>query len=603
MRNTQRHIITPEGRPLAATSAIATALVVAIASAGEAAAQPTPTTTTTTTATAGASSPPAAPIGNSCPSLYVFGVQGPEETSPGADPASDTGMLGQVFGPMRAAVDQALVRRVYIPYRQPQSPASGTSGTATGSVSGARTGPNAGTNVDAAVAATLKDLTDAATGVLSACPDTMLAATGYAEGARVVSRFAAAVKTSPATGGAGIPAAKISGIVLFADPDRAPGTPVLPGRVDLRTPLAPPALAGHDTHTRTITLSDPRLSGGGITAAREPTTTTPGTAGANSSPSSRPTADYGPLAGRVVSFCATGDLTCDAPANGALLQVVHNIAARANLTDPLQAIGAIAAGLASTVFNTTVTVFNNDVTGTRSRDLNYQPQQTISQRLAAASDPGAAQPGVADAITALLRVGMIGLDAATTLAKTVLTPDTIAALITAGVTNPAAAAATLGAKLATAAVQLVPPDAPTRLTKIAFDTIGALVSDNRDLFDLSVLARYSDTIGRRQTYNTSPATPDGTPATQVAANWFAALARDLADAGHQGGQPPRTSTSTPPSVAKPSTSTTSPGPTTPGTSAPRTPAPTAPTPATTAPPSTTPPAATKTTTGERPPSS
>ncbi len=521
-------------RRTAAVGAAATALVVAVTGAGTAAAQPSSSTAT-------------APIGDTCPALYVLGVQGPQETSPGADPNADSGMLGQVFGPMLAASDPTLIRRVYIAYSQPPAETA----TPTTGVTGTPHEPGTtGSAVESAVTATLGEVTDTAADVLTACPDTLLAAAGYAEGARVVSRFANMVAAG--RGGTRIPTDKIAGIALFADPDRTPAAPVLPGRPDLTSPLAPPPLSGHHRHSTEITLSNPRPSGGGVTATRDTTATGTGT-GAGTGTGN----DYGPLAGRVVNFCAPGDLTCDAPANGALLQVVHNIATRANLTDPLAAIGAIAQGLASTVFNTTVSVFNNDITGTRAPTLDYRPQQTISQRLADASDPTRSQPGVADAITALLRVGMIGIDATTTIAKTVLTPDTIAALIAAGVTNPAAAA-TLSAKLATAAVQLVPPDAPTRLTRIAFDTISELVSDNRDLFDLSVLSKYSDTIGRRQAYDTSPAAPDGTPATAVTANWFTALARDLAEAGHHGGQPSRTTASTPSSTGT-STSTTTTG--------------------------------------------
>src|SRR4051794_9239594 len=55
------------------------------------------------------------PIGPKCPALYVFGVQGGDESSPDAQVSSDSGALGQVFGPLSAKAGE-LVQRSYIPF-------------------------------------------------------------------------------------------------------------------------------------------------------------------------------------------------------------------------------------------------------------------------------------------------------------------------------------------------------------------------------------------------------------------------------------------------------------------------------------------------------
>ena len=53
-----------------------------------------------------------------CPDLYVLGMQGTTESSPGAPVKVDTGMLSNIMGPMldQARELGASVDRAYVPY-------------------------------------------------------------------------------------------------------------------------------------------------------------------------------------------------------------------------------------------------------------------------------------------------------------------------------------------------------------------------------------------------------------------------------------------------------------------------------------------------------
>ncbi|MFR9769378.1 cutinase family protein [Nocardia sp. SC052] len=455
------------------------------------------------------------PLGTACPVLYAFGVQGSEEAAPEAGLNSDSGALGQVFGPLAAAAGD-LVQRAYIPY---------------GYVSDGSALP-----YEAAVSAAGERLEQMAAEVVARCPNTKIAAAGYAHGAPAVSRFAERV----GTGNARIRPDSIAAIALLANPNRATNTPVLPGRPDSTTPSAAPGTTGH--RVATISLLNQPLTGAGITAALTASS------------------DYAALTGRVADLCVAGDATCDTPPGHNLATTAANIAARSDLHDPIAAISIIAEALTTTVFTTAVGVINEDLTGTSLDQLSYQPTKPLGQRLAEASTPGAAPPGPSEALAALFKIGTIGLNAVVTVARKVFTPATITELATVGLANPWAAVASLGAKLATAVVELVPPQTASRWVNEAFDAITSTVTDHQQLYTLAAAAQYSDTSGRHGSYRTTPVTSTGRSALAATADWFTAVARDLAATGSPPAAPQSTApwTSSAPTTA-PATSTAVPG--------------------------------------------
>ncbi|WP_435592127.1 cutinase family protein [Nocardia sp. bgisy118] len=445
---------------------------------------------------------PDVPMGKTCPSLYVLGVQGGQESSPGVASTSDSGALGQVFGPMAAAAGE-LVQRAYVPY---------------GRESGRAQPP-----YDEAITAAAEQLEQMASEVLTRCPTTKIAAAGYAHGAPAVSTFAHHV----GTGTARVSADQVAAIALLANPDRAASTAVLPGSGST-TPSAAPGMAGEKVSA--ITLTNPALAGAGITAA--------------------PPQNYGALTGRVADLCVPGDATCDTPTGSPLVTTVANIAARSDLRDPIAAISTVVQSLSATVYTTAVGVVNEDLTGTSLDQLSYQPEKTLGERIAQASQPNSTPPGPHEALAALFRIGSIGLNAVISVAQRVFTPATVAELATVGLANPWAAVAALGAKLAGAVVELVPPQTASRWVNDAFTAITSTITDPGELYTLSASAQYSDTTGRHGSYRSVPATPQGRSTFAVTADWFTAAARDLAatTGGSGAATPkplPRLTTSTP----------------------------------------------------------
>ncbi|BDT92367.1 hypothetical protein IFM12275_23430 [Nocardia sputorum] len=457
-----------------------------------------------------------APIGANCPVLYAFGVQGSEEAAPDAGVSSDSGALGQMFGPLSAAAGD-LVQRAYVPY--------------------GRTSDGTALPYDSAITAAAERLEHVAADVVARCPNTKIAAAGYAQGAPAVSRFAERV----GAGNARLSPDNIAAIALLANPNRATKTPVLPGRPGSTSPSAAPGTTGQ--RVATISLLNQPLTGAGIAA---PPTPSSGSAA---------------LAGRVAELCVAGDATCDTPRGHSLATTAANIAARSDLRDPIAAISTIAEALTTTVFTTAVGVINEDVTGTSLDQLSYQPAKPLGQRLAEASTPGAALPGPSEALAALFKIGTIGLNAVVTVARKVFTTATIAELATVGLANPWAAVAGLGAKLATAVVELVPPQTASRWVNEAFDAITSTVTDHQQLYTLAASAQYSDTSGRHGSYRTTSVTPTGRSALAATADWFTAVARDLAATGSPPAAPQSTaaSTSSAPATA-PVSSTPVPGP-------------------------------------------
>ncbi|MDE1675600.1 hypothetical protein PWJ90_39260, partial [Nocardia gipuzkoensis] len=89
-------------------------------------------------------------------------------------------------------------------------------------------------------------------------PATALAVVGFSQGAQVVSEFARAV----GAGEGPVPPERVAGIALYSDPDRAPGSPVIPGRPGQLTPDPAPGTSGAAVSGVAITTAP--AAGGGI---------------------------------------------------------------------------------------------------------------------------------------------------------------------------------------------------------------------------------------------------------------------------------------------------------------------------------------------------
>ncbi|WP_225730473.1 MULTISPECIES: cutinase family protein [unclassified Nocardia] len=341
------------------------------------------------------------------------------------------------------------------------------------------------------------------------CPNTAFAIVGYSQGSHVASMFVQEV----GQGHGVVPAEKIAAAALFADPTRNPNAPLFPGAPGRDRPEPAPGTAG-DAVRALPALPQPTATGGGIGPQRDVAT------------------DFGALTGRVASWCTVGDLACDAPSGAPILRVVTNIVGQSDLHDPLTALRSVSEALAFTAFKTTVNVVDQDVSGTSLASLSLNPRESLSQRMAEASDPRTAVDPSA-VIRALFKVATIGLNAVSTVARSVLTPGNIAEMVSAGMVNPAAGLAVLGAKVAAAVTELIPPATTSRLVQQAFTAIEQNALDNKDLLDLATWSKFSNTISAHMSYQTTPVAA-GATAASATVDWLVALAEDLA-AAHSGG--------------------------------------------------------------------
>ena len=448
-----------------------------------------------------------------CPDLYVLGMQGTTESSPDAPVKVDTGMLSNIMGPMldQARELGASVDRAYVPYP--------------GSFGGLT--PGGSRSYVESVTEGEENLSLAAKKVLEQCPSAKLAVVGYSQGAHAASNFLRSV----GQGTGAVPAGVVAAGALFGAPTRSPGSGLFPG-TSQSAPSPVPGTTGETVNAlSSVAFTAPE--GGGIGPVADLTT------------------DYGTLSGRVSSWCQTGDLACDAPANAPIVRAVVNVAGQVEVGgDPFVAVATVGRALASTAFTTAVDVVNEDIAAPKNalEAVSIQPKKTISQRLAEASDPRATPPTGQEVTTALMKVGLIGLNAAVTVAKKVLTPETIAAVAAVGLANPAAAFGVLAAKTIGVLPELVPPTTSQRLVRQAFQVVANEVKANRDAFGLVAMTTLRNVAAEHGSYGSVPATAGGQAPTRFVASWLAAAAADL-DAA-------TSSTSTSMSTAKTVTSTT-----------------------------------------------
>ncbi|MFE3989329.1 cutinase family protein [Nocardia tengchongensis] len=435
-----------------------------------------------------------------CPALFALGIQGTGESSPDAAVTTDTGMLSEVFRPMMAeAADAGLVDRAYVPYEASFGGVIAVSTTTyTQSVNGG-----------------LERLRSMAKQVVDRCPNARLAIAGYSQGAHVASVFAQEVGTGKGT----VPAEKIAAVALFGDPNRNANAPLFPGKPDQKLPTAAPGTDGKTV----AALGDP------------PATKT--ASGAGIAPDSSTLENFGSLVGRVAEFCTEGDLACDTPVGAPLVRTVANIAGQVEISggDPIGSLKSIAEALAFTSIKTATSVVNKDISGTSLTDLSYQPQKSISQRIADASNPYN-QVDIPGAFQALLKVGTIAINSIVAVVKDILTPGNIAEIATAGLANPIAGLAVFGAKLVGAAANLVPPTTISRLTTQAFSAVTQNVTDNKDLLDITTWVRYWNTA-QKHDYSHAQGAGFGASPTDWVGKWFAAVAHDLSSTATPGATP------------------------------------------------------------------
>ncbi len=468
-----------------------------------------------------------------CPLLFAVGVQSPGQAADGTPMDVDSGLVGEVLRPL-VTREQGEFARAYVRMRP------------TGHGVSSGRGP---TPFQASLAETTTALSQITAETYDRCPGTRLAIVADAQAAQPAAAFAEQV----GAGGGPVPAEAVAAVALFADSARPAGAPLLPGAASNDGADPTPRTDSRAVTTLALLPQQPLTGAGIATAAAEVSGTD--TAEPSSPDRRSGSRDYGALAGRVASFCIAGDLVCDTTPRAPVATVVANVTQSVSEAggDPLRALAAVTQALAFTTIKTAVSVVNEDVGGQSLSSLQLSPQVSLAQRVAEASDPRTPLDLHA-ALQAVVKVGSIALNSVATVAKTVLTPANLAEIAAAGLANPAAGLAALGAKLAEALPQLIPPAAATRLVRQAFDSLVTTVTDNAALIDTTTWVRYSEALARAGAYTTVPVSSDGRSPVAVTVAWLTALLDELAHAAtptHVGPSTPGP-TRTAPSIEPPS---------------------------------------------------
>lgn len=472
----------------ASIATVATVAVLAVTSTGAATAAAQSTTTT-------------AAESSNCAPLHLVIANGTTQSSEHAAPDQDGGFGSTIAIPAMLAANSdsknPLLDRTYISYSASFGGKPGDQSKATYEKSVAQ----GITNTKTELARIAKD-----------CPSQKVFLTGHSQGGQVMSTLAREI----GAGRGPIPADRVAGVALFSDPTRSVGAPIF-GSAKQSAPAAVPGSKGAEVAKVQIAATE-TPDGGGIASS---------TAGAES---------FGSLRTRTASFCSAGDLSCDTPADAPLARMVANIGGQSILDpqDPVGIVTTIGTALGQSVLYTGASVINDNI-DFNSASGTFQVKQsksTVLNRMVRYSDPKNHKEGVNESIEALTKIAGMGIGAAVTIAKDLLSPASIVQIAAAGVAGPQAAVAVLGARFAQAAVKLVPPVTLENTVKLAFNEIQKDVTDNKGLFRMAVDTSYWQTVEKHGgSYETAPTGTTGESAVELTKNWIVAAAQDITSSG------------------------------------------------------------------------
>lgn len=473
----QARRLTP--RLLAATAA----LTIVVSASGVAAAQPSTTT-------------PARGDGGDCSVLHLVVVPGTTEIDENSSPDTDSGFFSRVTVPaMRDANsgDSPALSRSYVPY-----PAS------FGGKPGDRSTVPYAQSVDIGVENTQNMISD----IAARCPGTKFFVSGYSQGGEAASQ----VLRSIGAGDGPIPAEELAGGALFSDPTRAEGEDIIGSGASAPAPA--PGTDGAAVDTVTLAPATVAPAGGGIAP-------TPKISG------------FGEVSDRVASYCTAGDLACDTPANAPAAKLVASIAGQSSMDtrDPVRILTDVSTAVGRTALMTGASVVNDNIEFDDAAgrfEVNSAPE-TVLSKMAKYSDPSATstEEMIDEAVGAVTKIAGMAIGAAITVAKDVITPETIGQLATVGLTNPPAALGLLAAKVATSAVKLVPPATIDSAVDVAFKEVSNTIDENAGLAQLVTDTSYWNTATKHSSYDSVPVGSKGETPVELTVRWIVALAADL----------------------------------------------------------------------------
>lgn len=382
-------------------------------------------------------------------------------------------------------------------------------------------------------------LTQVAHRVVTQCPNTKLAVLGQGQAGHLASFFASEV----GKGKAAVKDKNIAFAATISDPTRAEGQPLFPGAPGLSAPESwGKASANPVKNSTKSTTSEPATS---ISLFADLATVP---AGAGIKPEMQRISDFGSLKGRVAQFCVEGDLSCSAPVNAALGRAAMAINEQSGADfsrDPLSAANLTAQAFSATAATGVAKHAAKDWKGDTLASISPTGEHSVSQRLEQAASPEIRssmstrnsakdkETSVAeDSLEALARGGSIGVSAVTTVATDILDDDTIASLITAGITGGATSpivGTTMAAKAGKSALKLVPPNSLGTRAKSIFTAATNDIKDNADLPELIASAKTWDVLTTQDGYRNVSISSEGKSVVDVLGDWTASAAKDLAE--------------------------------------------------------------------------
>ncbi|UPU46246.1 MULTISPECIES: cutinase family protein [Rhodococcus] len=464
---------------------------------------PTPSSTTTTSSTTSASA-----ADSGCTPLHLLLVNGTTDSSPDAPTDTDGGFFSQVAIPALVEANgdngkKGVIDRSYVNYS---------------ASFGGKPGDQSKDTYEQSVQMGITNATAMLTDLASKCPDTHVFVGGYSQGAQVAS----ALSREIGAGEGPISADRFAGAALFSDPTRPAGSPVFA------------------SSSQTAPAAAPGAKGDSVESVQVAATATP--AGGGIAPETTGERSFGKVADRVASFCTAGDLACDTPADAPLARMVANIAGQSSMDtqDPVSILTSVGTALGQSVIYTGASVVNDNINfDSKAGAFTVKDSSTtVLNRMVAYSDPSKRQDGISEAVAAVTKIAGMGIAAAVTVAKDVLSPQSITQIAAAGVAGPQAAIGVLGAKVLNATVKLVPPATIDKTVSLAFNEVKSGFADNKGLAKMATDAAYWDTIAKHGSYTTTPVGTGGQTPVELATDWILALAHDLT--GDQvGGNAPR----------------------------------------------------------------
>ncbi len=473
--------------------AVTAALTIVVSASGVAAAQPSATPTPSGSATTSRTS-----TDGDCPVLQLLVVPGTTEIDENTSPDTDSGFFSRLTVPaMRDANsgDGPALDRKYVPY-----PAS------FGGKPGDRSSVPYAQSVDIGAENTTTMISD----IAARCPDSKFFISGYSQGGEAASKVLRAI----GAGQGPIPADDLAGGALFSDPTRAEGEDVIAGGGSTPAPAPGTDGAAVDTVRLAPAVAAAAPAGGGIAP-------TPKIAG------------FGAVSDRVASYCTAGDLACDTPVDAPAAKLVASIAGQSSMDtrDPVRILTDVSTAVGRTALMTGASVINDniDFDSKAGRFEVNSSSETVLSKMAKYSDPSATSTDemIDEAVGAVTKIAGMAIGAAITVAKDVITPETIGQLATVGLTNPPAALGILATKVLSSAVKLVPPATIDSAVDVAFKEVSNTIDENSGLAQLVTDTSYWNTATKHGSYDSVPVGSKGETPVELTVRWIVALAADL----------------------------------------------------------------------------